>query len=40
MHRDEARFANEAFYLAFARRDLDAMEALRLAVEQAGFPYK
>lgn len=28
MHREEALFANEAFYLAFAAGDLQAMEAL------------
>ena len=28
MHRNEALFANEGFYLAFALRDLDAMEQL------------
>ena len=28
MHDHEAEFANEAFYLAFAQKDLDAMERL------------
>ena len=28
MHPSEAEFANEAFYMAFNRRDLAAMEAL------------
>lgn len=28
MHRDEARFANEAFYIAFANHDLQSMERL------------
>ena len=35
MHPSEAEFANEAFYMAFNRRDLAAMEALWSAGHEA-----
>ena len=35
MHPSEAEFANEAFYMAFNRRDLAAMEALWSARHEA-----